>query len=61
MRICFIALGKFTHIGVYLDYFRRTWHDVHFISLSPSPDRGVPTYNIGFGSRYSTTLYGNPR
>jgi glycosyltransferase involved in cell wall biosynthesis len=55
MRICFISLGTFTHIGAYLDYFRQAGHDVIFLSLSPSPERGVPTYNVGFGTRYSET------
>ena len=55
MRICFISLGTFTHIGAYLDYFRQAGHDVVFISLSPSPERGVPTYNVGLGTRYSET------
>ncbi|MFH1717000.1 MAG: glycosyltransferase [Planctomycetota bacterium] len=53
MRICFISLGTFTHIGPYLDYFRDAGHDVSFISLSPGPPRGVPTYNVGIGSEYS--------
>lgn len=53
MRICFISLGTFTHIGAYLDYFRRAGHDVIFICLSPSPERGVPTYNVGLGTSYS--------
>jgi len=55
MRICFIAQGKFTHIKPYIDYFKSAGHDVHFISLSPGPDRGVPTYNVGFGQNYSLT------
>ena len=55
MRICFISLGTFTHIGAYLDYFKQAGHDVHFIAMSPSPERGVPTYNVGFGQRYSET------
>jgi glycosyltransferase involved in cell wall biosynthesis len=55
MRICYIALGTFTHIGPYIDYFKKAGHDVHFICLSPSPDRGVPTYNVGLGDRYSQT------
>jgi len=53
MRICFISLGTFTHIGPYLDYFKDAGHDVSFIALSPSPERGVPTYNVGIGSKYS--------
>jgi len=53
MRICFISLGTFTHIGPYLDYFKEAGHDVNFISLSPSPERGVPTYNAGIGNKYS--------
>jgi glycosyltransferase involved in cell wall biosynthesis len=55
MRICFISMGTFTHIGPYLDYFKQAGHDVHFIAMSPSPERGVPTYNVGFGRRYSET------
>jgi glycosyltransferase involved in cell wall biosynthesis len=55
MRICFISLGTFTHIGAYLDYFRQAGHDVIFLSLSPSPERGVPTYNVGLGTKYSET------
>ncbi len=53
MRICYIALGTFTHIGPYIDYFKEAGHDVHFISLSPGPHRGVPTYNVGLGTKYS--------
>ena len=53
MRICFISVGTFTHIGAYLDYFRQTGHDVLFVSLSPSPERQVPTYNVGLGKKYS--------
>ena len=53
MRICYIALGTFTHIGPYIDYFKEAGHDVSFVCLSPSPDRGVPTYNVGFGGKYS--------
>jgi len=53
MRICYIALGTFTHIGPYLSHFKEAGHDVHFISLSPSPERGVPTYNVGLGKKYS--------
>jgi L-malate glycosyltransferase len=53
MRICYIALGTFTHIGPYLDYFKEAGHNVHFVCLSPSPERGVPTYNVGLGRRYS--------
>jgi len=53
MRICFISLGTFTHIGPYLDYFKEAGHDVIFVSLSPGPERSVPTYNVGIGSKYS--------
>ncbi|UCE47928.1 MAG: glycosyltransferase, partial [Phycisphaerales bacterium] len=53
MRICFVSLGTFNHIGPYLDYFKGTGHDVHFVSMSPGPDRGIPTYNVGFGRNYS--------
>lgn len=55
MRICFISLGTFMHIGPYLDYFRQAGHEVIFISLSPSPERGVPTCNVGLGTKYSET------
>ena len=55
MRICFISVGTFNHIGPYLDYFKQAGHDVHFICLSPSPERSVPTYNVGFGGIYSET------
>lgn len=55
MRICYISLGQFSHIEPYLDYFKAAGLDVHFISLSPSPERGVPTYNVGFGKKYSAT------
>jgi L-malate glycosyltransferase len=50
MRICYISVGTFPHIDPYLEYFHKAGHDVHFISLSPGPDREVPTYNAGFGS-----------
>ncbi len=53
MRICFISLGNFSHIGIYLDYFKQAGHDVHFIALSPGPERDVPVHNIGFGKTYS--------
>ena len=53
MRICFLSLGTFNHIGPYLDYFRDVGHDVIFVSMSPGPERGIPTYNVGLGSRYS--------
>ena len=55
MRICFIAAGTFTHIGSYLDYFNQAGHEVHFVSLSPSPKRSVQTYNLGIGKKYSET------
>ncbi len=55
MRICFISTGSFSHIGPYLDYFKQAGHDVHFVCLSPSPERSVPTYNTGFGNTYSRT------
>ncbi|MHC4640586.1 MAG: glycosyltransferase family 4 protein [Planctomycetota bacterium] len=53
MRICYISLGAFTHIGPYIHYFKNAGHDVHFVSLSPAPDWGVPTYNVGLGKKYS--------
>ena len=53
MRICFISTGAFAHVGPYLDYFHDAGHDVHFIALSPSPPRSVPTYDVGLGGMYS--------
>ena len=53
MRICFISLGTFNHIGPYLDYFKEAGHEVHFVAMSPGPDRGVPTHNVGIGRKYS--------
>lgn len=55
MRICFISVGTFTHIGPYLDYFNRAGHEVYFVSLSDSPERSVPVYNLGLGGKYSET------
>ncbi|MHC4704844.1 MAG: glycosyltransferase family 4 protein [Planctomycetota bacterium] len=55
MHICFISLGTFAHIGSYIDYFKQAGHEVSFISMSPSPERRVPTYNAGFGRKYSET------
>ena len=55
MRICFIALGNFTHIGLYLDYFKEAGHDVHFIALSPGPERAVTVHNVGIGRKYSAS------
>jgi len=48
-------MGTFTHIGPYLDYFKQAGHDVRFIAMSPGPERGVPTYIVGLGRRYSDT------
>ena len=55
MRICYISTGNFSHIGPYLDYFMEAGHDVHFVCLSPSPQRAVTTYNLGIGNTYSQT------
>lgn len=55
MRICFIGHGQFTHIDAYLDYFKNAGHDVHFVCLAPGPERGLPTYNVGFGKKYSAS------
>lgn len=43
------------HIGAYLEYFKAAGHDVRFVSLSPSPERGVLTYNVGLGKKYSAS------
>jgi len=53
MKICYICVGGFRHAEPYLNYFSAAGHDVHFISLSPAPDYGVKTYNVGFGTKYS--------
>jgi glycosyltransferase involved in cell wall biosynthesis len=42
-------------VGPYIEYFKQAGHDVHFIALSPSPPRPVPTYNVGIGKKYSAT------
>jgi glycosyltransferase involved in cell wall biosynthesis len=55
MRICYICVGGFAHIAPYLNYFKEAGHDVCFISLSPAPDYGVPTYNVGLWGQYSPT------
>lgn len=55
MRICFISTGKFIHIQAYLSYFKEAGHDVHFIALSSDIERDVPSYNVGFGTKYSAT------
>lgn len=55
MRICFICVGGFGHIAPYLNYFKTAGHDVHFISLSTDVNYDVPTYNVGFGWKYSST------
>ncbi len=54
MRIGFISAGDFAHVGLYLDYFHDAGHDVHFIALSPSPPRRVPTYDVGVGGKISS-------
>lgn len=53
MRICFVSLGNFAHVGSYLDWFSRAGHDVHFVAMSPSPPRGVPTHEVGLGGAYA--------
>ena len=55
MRICFVSHGQLTHTDAYLQYFRSAGHDVHFVSLTPSPEKGVPTHEVGFGTNYSST------
>jgi len=55
LRVCFICVGGFSHIAPYLNYFKAAGHDVHFISLSPAPYRGVPVYDVGLGGKYSAT------
>ncbi len=55
MRICFISQGQFLHTDAYLDYFKSSGYEVHYISLTPTPEREVPTYNLGFGKKYSNT------
>lgn len=55
MRICYISAGAFSHIGAYLDYFKNSGHDVHFVALSPSPPRPVPVHDVALGGTYSPT------
>jgi glycosyltransferase involved in cell wall biosynthesis len=52
MRICFIALGKFTHVDAYIDHFRDRGHEVHFVALAPGPPRNVPMHNVGFNEHF---------
>lgn len=56
MRICFIALGKFTHIPPYLEYFREAGHDVHLVALAPGPKRDVPTHDVGSEEKFPRLL-----
>lgn len=53
MRICFISIGTFAHVGAYLEHFHKAGHEVHFVALSPSPPRAVATYDVGLGGAYS--------
>ncbi|SFW25873.1 glycosyltransferase [Chitinophaga sancti] len=52
MKICFLSAGTFTHIQPYIDYFKEQGHEVHFIALSPSPERNVPVHNAWEGKEY---------
>ncbi|WP_343672659.1 glycosyltransferase [Chitinophaga sp.] len=52
MKICFLSAGTFTHIQPYIDYFKGKGHEVHFIALSPSPERNVPVHNAWTGKEY---------
>jgi len=52
MKICFLSAGTFTHIQPYIDYCRQQGHEVHFIALSPSPERNVPVHNAWTGAAY---------
>lgn len=45
MRICYLSAGPFAHVGAYIDHFQRAGHDVHFVALSPSPDRPVAVHD----------------
>jgi len=56
MRICFLALGTFTHIGAYLDYFKQRGHDVCLVALEAGPERNVPTHNVGLSGRFTRPL-----
>ncbi len=55
MHICYVCVGGFQHIQPYIDYFKGTGHRVSFIALSPTPDRGVTTYQVALAGRYSRT------
>jgi len=50
MKICFVSSGTFEHIQPYLDYFNSNNHEVYFIALSPSPDRGVKIIKAYIGN-----------
>jgi len=50
MNICFVSHGTFPHVQPYVDYFKSCGHNVYFLALTPSHDRGVKTYQLGFGN-----------
>jgi glycosyltransferase involved in cell wall biosynthesis len=55
MKICFVSSGTFEHVQPYINYFKDLGHEIYFVALSPSPDRGVkiiPAY-IGKGEKYN--------
>src|SRR5437868_9047572 len=56
MRICFIALGEFSHVDPYIQFFSERGHDTSFVVLAPGPPRRVPTYNVGCSARLGKML-----
>ena len=52
LRLCYLSVGAFGHVGPYLEHFKEAGHDVSFVALSPSPPRPVPTYELGLGGVY---------
>jgi glycosyltransferase involved in cell wall biosynthesis len=56
MKICFIALGEFSHVYAYLDYFANRGHEIHLVALEPGPERRVATHNVGLNGRVPKLL-----
>jgi glycosyltransferase involved in cell wall biosynthesis len=51
LKIAFLSAGTFTHVGPYLDFFKKRGHDVFLIAYDrPNRDYGVPTFDISHGA-----------
>jgi len=50
MKICFVSSGTFEHVQPYIDFFKSNGHEIYFVALSPSPDRGVKIIRAYIGS-----------